>query len=60
MDFKDLICSSIAKAAELPIADIEALMETPPDKTLGDFAFPCFKLARKLRKAPPMIAQDIA
>ena len=60
MDFKDLICSSIAKAAELPIADIEALMETPPDKTLGDFAFPCFKLARTLRKAPPMIAQDIA
>ena len=60
MDFKDLICSSIAKAAELPIEDIEALMETPPDKTLGDFAFPCFKLARTLRKAPPMIAQDIA
>lgn len=60
MDFKKLICSSIAAAAALPEADIEVLIETPPDRKLGDFAFPCFKLARTLRKAPPVIAQDIA
>lgn len=26
---------------------------------MGDFAFPCFRLAKAFRKAPPMIAQDL-
>ena len=26
---------------------------------MGDYAFPCFRLAKTLRKAPPLIAQDI-
>ena len=37
-----------------------AELETPPDRTLGDFAFPCFKLSREQRKAPPIIANEIA
>ncbi|MGI6689096.1 MAG: arginine--tRNA ligase [Christensenellales bacterium] len=35
-------------------------LEVPPDSTLGDFAFPCFRLARPLRMAPPIIAQKLA
>jgi arginyl-tRNA synthetase len=35
-------------------------LETPPDRQMGDFAFPCFKLSKALRKAPPMIAGEIA
>ena len=35
-------------------------LEIPPEPELGDFAFPCFKLSKALRKAPPAIAQDIA
>jgi arginyl-tRNA synthetase len=35
-------------------------LETPPDRTMGDFAFPCFKLAKAERKAPPAIAAEIA
>ena len=36
------------------------MIETPADSKMGDYAFPCFKLAKILRKAPPMIAKNIA
>ncbi|MBQ6371153.1 MAG: arginine--tRNA ligase [Firmicutes bacterium] len=41
-------------------AEIRDMIETPADSSMGDFALPCFKLARVLRKAPPMIAKGIA
>jgi arginyl-tRNA synthetase len=37
-----------------------ALIETPPQPDWGDYAFPCFTLAKRLRKGPPLIAQDLA
>ncbi len=40
-------------------AEIEPLLEVPPKPEMGDFAFPCFRLAKTMRKAPQMIAQDI-
>ena len=40
--------------------EIKGMVEIPQDKANGDYAFPCFKLARTLRKAPPLIAKDIA
>ena len=40
--------------------DISSMLEIPPKPELGDFAFPCFRLAKELHKAPPMIAADIA
>ena len=36
------------------------MLEYPPDETMGDLAFPCFKLSRALRKAPPVIAAEVA
>lgn len=39
---------------------IMPMIETPADSSMGDYAFPCFKLAKILRKAPPMIAKGIA
>ena len=39
--------------------DLLALLEVPPDKQMGDYAFPCFKLSKALRKAPPMIAKEL-
>ena len=36
--------------------DISAMFEYPPDPEMGDLAFPCFKLSKILRKAPPQIA----
>lgn len=38
----------------------DIILETPPDSSLGDFAFPCFSLAKELKKSPVQIAQDIA
>lgn len=39
---------------------ILADLETPPSPELGDFAFPCFKLAKSLKAAPAKIAADLA
>lgn len=36
------------------------MLEYPPDPALGELSFPCFKLSRALRKAPPAIAAEIA
>ncbi len=44
---------------ELEVSDIERILEEPPKPELGDFAFPCFSLAKTLRKAPPLIAADL-
>jgi len=38
----------------------ESLIEVPPDTKLGDYAFPCFVLSKKLKKAPPQIAEYLA
>ena len=35
-------------------------LERPPDPAMGDYSLPCFALARQLRKAPPVIAQEVA
>ncbi|OON90980.1 MAG: arginine--tRNA ligase [Epulopiscium sp. Nele67-Bin001] len=39
--------------------DIYDMIEIPTNTDMGDYAFPCFKLAKELRKAPPIIAKDI-
>jgi len=39
--------------------DLTPFVEVPKDTSMGDFAFPCFRLARALRKAPPAIAAEI-
>lgn len=59
-DEKQLIAELIAATNEnIDAAMVADALETPPDRKLGDLAFPCFKLARTLRKAPPTIAGDI-
>ena len=47
------------EGASLNAAEIENLLETPKDSSHGDIAFPCFQLARALKKAPPAIAADL-
>ncbi len=46
--------------AEINAADIAAMLEYPPDASMGDLAFPCFKLSRALRRSPVQIAATIA
>jgi len=58
--FRDDIVIRLLKVLELDAAEIERLLQTPTDSSMGDYALPCFKLAKKLRKAPPAIAQELA
>lgn len=39
--------------------EILEIIEIPADPKMGDYAFPCFRLAKQFRKAPPVIAQEI-
>lgn len=49
-----------APDAGLDAAEIEGLLEYPPDPAMGDLAFPCFRLSKILRQAPPKIAASLA
>ena len=51
---------AINAEAQLPVADVAGMLEYPPDATMGDLAFPCFKLSRTLRRSPVQIAQALA
>ena len=59
---KDLlsVLTDISADINLTVDDISSMFEYPPDSNLGDIAFPCFKLSRILRKAPPVIAKEIS
>ena len=50
----------IAKATELDKDMVAGLLEIPKNPEMGDYAFPCFQLAKTLHKAPPLIANDLA
>ena len=60
MDFKAEIASAIAQTLDIDKNDVLEAVEIPPDKVMGDYAYPCFRLAKVLRKAPPLIAADLA
>ncbi len=63
MDFKAAIAREILRAlAESPVSEAEVIsfLEVPPDAKLGDYAFPCFKLSKALRKSPVQIADQLA
>ena len=66
MDFKLSISEEIASALKavyeaepLSVSEIAAGLEVPPDTAMGDYAFPCFKLSKGLRKSPMMIADSL-
>lgn len=61
INMKEQIAAVLAEAVEgLTTEEIKDMIEIPADNKMGDYAFPCFKLAKVMRKAPPMIAQGIA
>lgn len=57
---RNQIIDLISTAANLDKDMVSDILEIPPKSDMGDFAFPCFQLAKTLHKAPPMIAKDIA
>ncbi|MBQ4649660.1 MAG: arginine--tRNA ligase [Firmicutes bacterium] len=61
VNFKEAIAELIAaEVTDLELAEIQNMIEVPQDSKMGDYAFPCFKLAKVMRKAPPLIAKNIA
>jgi arginyl-tRNA synthetase len=67
MDFRTSIAALIESGLEkvfgsaaLDAPSIAQSLEVPPDAALGDYAFPCFRLAKSLRKAPPAIADQLS
>ncbi len=61
INLKEEIAKLISEqVADLTEEEIKGMIETPQDQKMGDYAFPSFRLAKVLRKAPPLIAKDIA
>ena len=58
-DFKEIIANKLSKIIDMDINEIKESIEIPKDTKHGDYAFPCFKLAKTLRKSPQLIAQDL-
>ena len=53
------ISELIAKETGLDLIKVKNLIEVPPREEMGDFAFPCFILAKKLQKNPILIAENL-
>lgn len=59
MDYKKKVAELIKTEVDMDLESIEKLIEIPPRPEMGDFAFPCFQLAKAFRKAPNMIAEEL-
>ena len=58
-DFKQEIASIISKVIGIKEEELITYVEIPKDVNMGDYAFPCFRLAKELKKAPNIIAEEI-
>ena len=60
-NYRSLIGEIISnEIGEIEKLDVASLIEVPTDEKMGDYAFPCFRLAKEFRKAPDAIAAEIA
>lgn len=57
IDFKTVIADELKKVTH--IENISEYIEIPTNKEMGDYSLPCFKLAKELKKAPQIIANEI-
>ena len=60
MDFKEYAAQKISQITDLEKEQILTLAEIPPNPDMGDLAFPCFTLAKTMRKSPVMIATELS
>ncbi len=58
--FKEAVVKLLAKATMLKKEELEKLIEQPIQSELGDYAFPCFTLAKQMKKSPQKIAEEIS
>ena len=59
ISFKQEIAKEIANCVKLDEKELIEFIEIPQNEEHGDYAFPCFRLAKELKKAPQIIATEI-
>ncbi|MEG1893803.1 MAG: arginine--tRNA ligase [Clostridia bacterium] len=59
MDHKLELANAIGTQTGIPAAELVDYIEIPPNPEMGDYAFPCFRLAKSLKKAPAAIAAQL-
>lgn len=59
MDFKKALISILKESIEIDENELNKIIEVPNDDSHGDLALPCFSFAKKLKKAPQMIASEL-
>ena len=59
INFKTEISKKISKVIDIDDKEINSYLEIPKDETMGEYALPCFRLAKELRKSPQNIAEEI-
>lgn len=59
INFKEQIAEGLARETGLDANELLYKIETPPDRKMGDYAFPTFTLAKTMRKNPAVIAQEL-
>lgn len=59
INFKKVIAYKISKVIDIDEKEIEGYIEVPSNKEMGDFSFPCFRLAKVLKKSPQIIAEEL-
>ncbi len=57
---KNYVANVLKNYVELSMDEIIPLLETPPNREMGDVAFPCFSLAKIFRKSPQIIAEELS
>ena len=57
--FESIISQKISNASGIASEELMQYIEIPPNAEMGDFAFPCFKLAKVMRKSPMAIAEEL-
>ncbi len=59
MNYTQAVAAALQALVDLPLEELQGLLESPKNPTMGDIAFPCFKLAKVMKKAPNAIAAEL-
>ena len=59
INFKEKIAEKLGEIVEIDKKELLSYIEVPKDSKNGDYSFPCFRLAKELKKAPQIIANEI-
>ena len=59
MSIKNKLAKIISKAVNIDVEEVIEIIEVPTNKDMGDFSFPCFRLAKSLKQSPTIIANEL-